>query len=86
MRRERRAGGSRRAVEGSVSKQSDPFELTEKIVVRLGKDYMINGRLFVFCAVIQTQALDRLTEAVGALGAATRPATTEADVVWDWDY
>jgi hypothetical protein len=28
-----------------VSKQSDPFELTEKIIGRLGKDYMINGRL-----------------------------------------
>jgi hypothetical protein len=47
---------------------------------------MINGRLFVFCAVIQTQALDRLTEAVAALGAAKRPPVTEADVVWDWDY
>lgn len=71
---------------GSVSKQGDPFELTEKIIGRLGKDYLINGRLFVFCAVIQTQALDRFTEAVTALGAAKRPPVTEADVVWDWDY
>jgi hypothetical protein len=47
---------------------------------------LINGRLFVFCAVIQTQALDRFTEAVTALGAAKRPPVTEADVVWDWDY
>lgn len=69
-----------------LSKQSDPFEPSEKIIGRLGKDYTINGRLFVFCAVIQTQALDRLTEAVAVLGAAKRPLVTEADVVWDWDY
>ncbi len=49
---------------------------------------MINGRLFVFCAVIQTQALYRLTEAVGALVAPKRPPVTEAEaeVDWDWDY
>jgi hypothetical protein len=69
-----------------VSKQSDPFELNGKIIGRLGKDYMINGRLFVFCAVIQTQSIDRLTETVAALGAVKRPPVTEAEVVWDWDY
>ncbi len=47
---------------------------------------MINGRLFVFCAVIQTKELDRLTKAVAALGAAKRPPATEAEVIWDWDY
>jgi hypothetical protein len=61
-----------------VSKQSDPFELNGKIIGRLGKDYMINGRLFVFCAVIQTQAIDRLTEA--GLGRASYVAKQSADV------